>query len=181
MTDAAARPPSAVTEPLVEVVTDTPDWTAAVPELAELAESTVRLALEAGGQDPERWQVALLACSAERIRELNARFRDKDAPTDVLSFPAFATLPEAPEPRTPLGDIAIALEPARADAAMQSTPLKDHVTHLILHGCLHLLGFDHNTEEEACIMEGMESRALARLGISDPYAEGVAADPRPKE
>ncbi len=168
-------------EPLVEVVLEEPGWAVALPEIEAVAETAVTLALEAAGREPGAWQVAVLAGSSERIAGLNARFRGRDAATDVLSFPAFSALPEAPAPRTPLGDIAIGLEVVRSDAEARGVPLKEHTLHLILHGCLHLLGFDHETEHDAREMEGMETASLARVGIQDPYGEGVPDDRRPKE
>ena len=73
-----------------------------------------------------------------------------------------------------LGDVAIALETTRKEADEAAIPLKDHVIHLILHGCLHLLGYDHITEAEADLMEGIESRALQSIGLADPYRRGDA-------
>jgi probable rRNA maturation factor len=164
-----------VEEPLVEIVLEEPAWEAALPDLAAVAETAARLAIEATGRDPADWQVSLLACSDDRIAALNAAFRGRRGPTDVLSWPAFAGPPrEAPRPRTHLGDVAVALGTTRKDAAEANLPLKDHAIHLILHGCLHLLGHDHGTEEEAGMMEDLERRALARIGLGDPYDRGDA-------
>jgi probable rRNA maturation factor len=79
----------------------------------------------------------------------------------------------------PLGDVAIALQTAQREAADRAIPLKDHVIHLILHGCLHLLGFNHEIDADAETMEGIEARALARIGVADPYARGDAGQPHP--
>ena len=165
-------------EPLVDLVIEEPAW-AAVPGFAEAVEMGAKLALEATGRDPAQWQVALLACSDARISALNAGFRGRESATDVLSWPAFDPAPPpAPVsgagPRTPLGDVAIALETTRKDAEARGLDLKDHVVHLILHSVLHLLGFDHVDAGDAETMEAIEVRALARIGLSDPYdfAEG---------
>jgi len=125
--------------------------------------------------------ISVLACSDARIQELNTEFRDKPSPTNVLSWPAYDLAPAMPgemppippkhafDGPNPLGDVAIALQTCVQEAEKGGIPLKNHVTHLILHGCLHLLGFDHQTEEDAVRMEGIESRALTRIGIPDPY------------
>ena len=180
MTAPAESPPGEA-EPLVELLVEEPAWEAALPELAAVAEQAAALALREAGQDPARWQIALLACSDARIAALNAQFRGKDRPTDVLSWPAFDTLPEAPAPRTPLGDIAISLETIRGIAEEHAIPLKERVLHLILHGCLHLLGYDHQTARDAERMEGLERGAMARAGLPDPYGERGAARPLPEE
>ena len=177
---------------LVELVIEEPAWTEALPGIEALAETAARLALEAAGLDPERWTLCLLACDDARIADLNRDFRARAAPTNVLSWPAFELAPERPGarpaappqsatgPRQPLGDVAIALQTTRREAGASATPLKDHVIHLILHGCLHLLGFDHEAEEDAETMEGIETRALARIGVADPYTRGDAGQPHPK-
>ena len=101
------------------------------------------------------------------MRDLNARFRDRDRPTNVLSFPAAAmSLPgEAP----PLGDIVLAFGVCAAEAAAQGKTLADHLAHLTVHGVLHLLGRDHEDEAEAEAMEAEERSILATLGVADPY------------
>ncbi|RST87563.1 rRNA maturation RNase YbeY [Aquibium carbonis] len=102
------------------------------------------------------------------MRGLNAQWRDKDKPTNVLSFPAF---PEQGETIPPmLGDIVLARETIEREAALDGKPFDHHLTHLVVHGLLHLLGFDHETEEEAEEMEAVETRILASLAIPDPYA-----------
>ena len=98
------------------------------------------------------------------VRELNARFRGKDSATNVLSFPA----PQNPEGH--LGDIALAYGVCVREAAEQNKTLAAHLQHLVAHGVLHLVGFDHETEAEAEAMEAQERAILAGLGVSDPYA-----------
>jgi probable rRNA maturation factor len=179
---------------IVDLAVDDPSWLAELPELERLAGTAARLAFEAAGLEPAGRSVSVLACDDARIARLNRDFRGQDKPTNVLSWPAFPLapmrpggLPPAPPEPGPggeerggpdgaqsLGDVAIALQTARREAAALGIPLKDHVIHLILHGCLHLLGFDHEREEDAETMEGLESRALARVGIPDPYLRGDA-------
>jgi probable rRNA maturation factor len=102
------------------------------------------------------------------VRALNAQFRGKDAPTNVLSFPAGA----APEDEAqPLGDIILARETVVREADEQGKTVADHTAHLILHGILHLLGYDHDTDDRAEKMEAVEREVLAGLGVADPYAD----------
>jgi probable rRNA maturation factor len=127
----------------------------------------------------ERSEVSVLLADDATVRKLNADYRGRDRATDVLSFPTFDHVLEetpghwAPGP-LPLGDIVLALETVQAEAAAAGTPFPDHVSHLVVHGCLHLLGYDHQTTEDAARMEPLERGILARLGIADPYA-GAAA------
>jgi probable rRNA maturation factor len=117
-------------------------------------------------------EVSLLFCDDARIRDLNARFRGMDKPTNVLSFPG----PEPIETAHVLGDIAIAYETVAREAEEQGKPLPHHLCHMIVHGFLHLLGFDHETDEEAEAMEADEARVLQRMGIADPYRENQQSE-----
>lgn len=107
--------------------------------------------------------LALLLADDDALHQLNREFRDKDKPTDVLSFPSL------PMDRPFLGDIAVAFGISAKDAEIQGKKLADHLVHLLIHGYLHLLGFDHETDEEASEMEALEIKALATLGIANPY------------
>jgi probable rRNA maturation factor len=107
------------------------------------------------------------------LRRLNARWRGKDAATNVLSFPAqegVIVMPQAGAP-LPLGDVVLAFGTVAAEAAAQGKTLADHLAHLVVHGVLHLLGFDHEAAAEAGRMEGLETVVLAGLGVADPYRE----------
>ncbi|MEM1345884.1 MAG: rRNA maturation RNase YbeY [Pseudomonadota bacterium] len=163
---------------LVEVIAEEPGWATALPDLPALAETAAGLALTAEARDPTRWTLALLACSDARIATLNAEFRSRARPTNVLSWPSFTVLPRDDSlptlERTHLGDLAIALETVAFEADQAGISLKHHAIHLILHGCLHLLGYDHANEAEAVRMERTEARLLAGLGIADPYQRGSA-------
>lgn len=124
------------------------------------------LAAVPGGAPPG--EVVVRAEAAEAMARLNADFRGKEAPTNVLSFPA--DLPPGPwEPV--LGDVVICPEVVAREAAEQGKPLQAHWAHMVVHGTLHLLGYDHQEAAEAEAMEGLERRILAGLGFDDPYAE----------
>ena len=164
---------------LVETLFEDPRWQEF--GLAALAETAARATLQELDLPVTGFAISLLACDDARITTLNSDFRDKPRPTNVLSWPSeergaeyVGEDPEPPEPGTDddpesLGDIAIAWETCMAEAADQAKSPRDHVTHLLVHGTLHLLGYDHIEEEDAQLMEGHEVRILARLGISDPY------------
>ena len=109
----------------------------------------------------------------EGIRTLNRNWRGIDKPTNVLSFPALQPAgPRGPDdaPRM-LGDIAIAYQTTRKEADAEHKPFEHHLSHLAIHGYLHLIGYDHENDADAEIMEGLETEILAQLGIPDPYAE----------
>ena len=117
--------------------------------------------------DDDRDLTILLADDAV-IRDLNARFRGKDVATNVLSFPAAASA------HPHLGDIALAHGVCANEAAAQGKRLADHLSHLVVHGVLHLLGHDHDADAQAEAMEALERTILSRLGIADPYRQDVA-------
>lgn len=115
-------------------------------------------------------ELSLLLTDDKRIRVINRDWRGFDKATNVLSFPAAP--PERVATSPVLGDIVIAYETVEREAQAEGKSLADHFSHLVIHGLLHLLGEDHETEAEAQHMEGLEVAALARLGIADPYAGG---------
>ncbi|WP_315855230.1 rRNA maturation RNase YbeY [Chenggangzhangella methanolivorans] len=103
-----------------------------------------------------------------RVAELNGEWRDKPTPTNVLTFPAVEPDETADAPM--LGDVILAFETVEREAREEGKSLSDHVSHLVVHGVLHLFGHDHLDDDEAEEMEALETRALARLGVPDPYA-----------
>jgi probable rRNA maturation factor len=121
-------------------------------------------------------EIGALFCGDDRIRELNSTFRGKDRPTNVLSFPSGDedNMPDVPVAyqlaMLAPGEIAIAYETLKTEAAQDSKPVGDHLTHLWVHGLLHLMGHDHQADGEADLMEAGEIRVLALLGIANPYA-----------
>ena len=121
-------------------------------------------------------EISVRLTGDEQVRALNAEWRGKDRPTNVLSFPLaepaeFASVAKD-GPELMLGDLVLARGVCVAEAADKAIPVSDHAAHLLVHGTLHLLGYDHGDDEQAADMEAREVRALARLGIADPYAEG---------
>jgi len=130
-----------------------------------------------GGGDPEVTSVNtsnsnMVLTDDAGIRKINATWREKDKPTNVLSFPAAPAPVIAASPM--LGDIILAFETVEHEAAEGRLPLADHFVHLVVHGFLHLFGYDHQDDAEAEAMEALETRILAALGIADPYAEAPA-------
>lgn len=166
-------------EMLVDTVIEDDRWQAF--GLAPLANAAAQAALAHLGIGAEGFQISLLGCADARIAALNGDFRGKPQPTNVLSWPAedlaaetVGTEPDRPEPGEAddpesLGDIAIAWDTCAREAEEQGKPLHDHVTHLIVHGVLHLLGYDHEDEADAKLMEEHEVAILATMGLSDPY------------
>ncbi|WP_026619590.1 putative rRNA maturation factor [Ensifer sp. WSM1721] len=119
------------------------------------------------GEPPE---LSLVFTDDRSIKAINAEWRGQDKPTNVLSFPAFPVTPgKMPGPM--LGDIVVAHETLKREAEELGKPFEAHLTHLLVHGFLHLFGYDHIEDEEAERMEGLETRILARLGLSDPYGD----------
>lgn len=146
---------------MIEVEVEAGDWTDAVDDVEAVVERAALAVLgdKAGG-------VVILLTDDETVRDLNDRFRGKDRPTNVLSFPA-ADMPGA-NPQ-PLGDIVLAYGVCATEAEEQSKTLRNHLTHLVVHGLLHLLGRDHEVDADAEAMEAEERTLLATLGVADPY------------
>jgi probable rRNA maturation factor len=129
------------------------------------------LAREIGQPFPrDAVEISLVFTDDDDIRGINAEWRNQDKPTNVLSFPAFPLAPGG-NPGPMLGDIILAEETLRREALDLGKPFEDHLTHLLVHGFLHLFGYDHMTDEEAAVMEGLEIRILAELGLGDPYGD----------
>ncbi len=114
-------------------------------------------------------ELSLVFTNDDSIQEINAEWRDQDKPTNVLSFPAFPLEPGS-MPGPMLGDIVVARETVEREAVDLDKTFDDHLTHLLVHGFLHLFGYDHMEKDEAEEMEALETRILAGLGLSDPYA-----------
>ena len=183
-TDALDRPapePAADPEPppglIVEVVEDAGGWPALGDVTAIIA--PVLTAVKANAQLSRHLpaEVCIALVDDAAMRRLNGQFRAKDKPTNVLSFPS--AMPAVANQRRHLGDIALGFETVMREAAAQRIAPPDHVRHLVLHGLLHLMGFDHESEAEAAVMEALEIEILAGLGIADPYEEAASAPAAP--
>lgn len=155
----------------IDVVHDGGDWSAVAD-----AENLVRLAARevASSLQLAHSEVCVALSADEQVAELNASYRGKQAPTNVLSFPAGPSIPIDDNDPQFLGDIVLALETLQREAAELGISVEHHMQHLVVHGLLHLLGYDHATEAEAEVMEGLEVAILARLGVADPYAAAGA-------
>ncbi|MDB5420198.1 MAG: hypothetical protein JWR59_145 [Brevundimonas sp.] len=147
---------------MIEVEIEADAWTDALPDAEAVVE---RAALAAQGG--VAGDLVILLTDNEAVQVLNGRFRGKDKPTNVLSFPGG----DMPMPGAPvhLGDIVLAFCVCRDEAEAQGKSLANHLTHLVIHGVLHVLGRDHEDEVEAEAMEAEERVLLASLGVADPY------------
>ena len=152
----------------VELTIEDPSWTA-LGELQCLVERAVAAALaEAGVASRGGTELSCLLCDDAAVQALNLLWRGIDRPTNVLSFPA-----TGPGAERMLGDIVVAYGTVSREALAESKAMRDHFAHLVVHGTLHLVGQDHEAEAEAEVMEALETRAMARLGMADPYAGSV--------
>jgi probable rRNA maturation factor len=162
--------PSAL--PITEILVVADCWNAE-PEAAAVIDRAIAAAAEFVTADVDESELAVMLTDDEGIQTLNRNWRGIDKPTNVLSFPALQPRgPRKPDeaPRM-LGDIAIAYETTRREADEEQKPFDHHLSHLAVHGFLHLIGHDHEKDQEAEIMESLEREILSHLGIPDPYAE----------
>jgi probable rRNA maturation factor len=142
-------------------------WKRALPSVASVARGAAQAALAQSGKRIGAAELSVVLADDATVRDLNARWRGKDAPTNVLAFAS----DEPPAKGKPvlLGDVVLAYETVAREAKEQGKRLADHVRHLVIHGVLHLLGFDHIKAAPAKRMEALETRILASLGVADPY------------
>jgi probable rRNA maturation factor len=142
-------------------------WRRSLPQVGAVARAAAAAALRQSGKRLGRAELSLMLADDATVRTLNARWRGKDAPTNVLAFASEET-PSLGRPLL-LGDVVLAYETVAAEAAVQGKSLADHLRHLVIHGVLHLLGYDHLAAAPARRMEALETRILASLGVADPY------------
>ena len=146
------------------------------------AETVIHRAIEAAAgmadADTADTELAIMLTDDDGIRTLNQNWRGIDKATNVLSFPALRPTAAARPDDAPrmLGDIAIAYQTTRREADEEGKPFEHHLSHLAVHGFLHLVGYDHETDDEAEAMEALEREILAQLGIPDPYADRERVD-----
>ena len=159
----------------VDVLAPCGAWSAACPEAEEVARAAARAAVTRGAAAasvalPARVELAVVLGGDAEQQRLNRDWRGIDRPTNVLAFPAWN--PGAPMPCAApvlLGDVVLAFETVAREAAEQGRPLAAHLSHLVVHGVLHLFGFGHETDTEAAVMEALETSILAEFGVADPY------------
>lgn len=153
----------------IDIIVEDPAWSDAMPDVEARTRRAAQAALVHSRAGPAM-ELTILLTDDAALHALNRRFRGHDEPTNVLAFPATEPddlLPEAGS----LGDLALAYGTCGGEAAAQGKPFGDHLAHLVVHGVLHLLGRDHQTEAEAEAMEEEERLILVGLGIADPYRE----------
>jgi probable rRNA maturation factor len=159
-----AAPPRAT----IAILVEDRAWEEAIVDPAPLLRRAARAAVKVAALPPAPSLAVSIALIDDRaMRRLNRHFRGKDRSTNVLSFPAATEKPGGR--RRALGDIALAFGTVRREAREQRKSVADHAAHLMVHGMLHLLGYDHESEKQANRMESLERKALAALGIGDPY------------
>lgn len=158
----------------VDVIIESDQW--AATDLAAMAERAVAAILEHLEMDASAWEIAIRATDDASIAQLNHDFRGKDQPTNVLSWPSEergaanpGEKPSPPSENSELGDIALGFETCAREAHEAGKPLENHVLHLIVHGTLHLLGYDHQHDLDADLMETTEIAILVKLGVPNPY------------
>jgi len=164
---------SAVVQLSVEVTAPCPAWRRECAEATALAGQAARLVL-LRGEAPVDAVVDITLADDDAQRSLNRIWRGTDAPTNVLAFPAAD--PSVPVPEGApllLGDVVLAFETVCREAAEQEKPLADHLRHLVVHGVLHLLGYDHDDDDDAATMEAREIAILAELGVPNPYRDTI--------
>ncbi len=163
-----------MTDVEIDVSVQDPAWESAFADIETIVHDVVRLAIEAGklpddikGRDVE---VSAVLANDDLVHVLNREYRGMDKPTNVLSFASLdADDPLPPEGPVHIGDLILAYETLEREAVEQGKSMKDHFIHLLVHGTLHLLGYDHMDDDEATVMETTEIRILERLNIQNPY------------
>lgn len=169
MSAVPARRPKPKSRVRIDVIPQSLRW-----QKQERAETIVKKAVSAAAEAVSTTpaELAIVLADDSAIRALNRKWRGRNAPTNVLSFPA-AGVPGGGKPRKGppyIGDIVIAYQTTAREAAAEGKPFEHHLSHLAIHGFLHLLGYDHETDREAEVMEALERRILKRLAVPDPYA-----------
>ena len=160
---------------LIETILEASGWDAVIPNPAALVEIAARAALGTAYTGPAA-EVSVVLADDAAVQILNRDYRGQDKPTNVLSFPLGDDPAEAVAQgrAVMLGDVILALETVMREARDQGKTINDHLTHLIVHGILHILGYDHMVEVDALAMEALESNILAGLGVGNPYADSCS-------
>jgi len=159
----------------VDVTVECPDWATLLPGAAAVAEETAIAAWRAAGADAADAELGILLTDDATVQRLNREHRGQDKPTNVLSFPMGDTISTAGMPRM-LGDVVIAGGVVSREAAAQGKTVAAHVRHLVAHGVLHLIGYDHVSDRDADLMESLEAEILSGFALPDPYRYDEAAE-----
>jgi probable rRNA maturation factor len=167
--------------PTVDILVSAPAWTRALSSASRIIRRAAHAAWTGGApaalkRRANAAELSIALVSDAAIRKLNAAYRRKDKPTNVLSFPAGGNDGLRGPAALILGDVVIAYGTVAKEAKAAGKSLKDHLSHMVVHGVLHLLGYDHEVASDAKTMERLETKILSELGIEDPYRE---ADPQP--
>lgn len=170
---------------LVKIFTPSPFWESSLSGLSPLVTAAVNASVIASKRVHDNSEVSVALSDDRELRILNAEYRGVDAPTNVLAFPgdeldtdegSFTSLGRP----LILGDVLVAYETVRAEAEADGKDLKDHLVHILVHGTLHLCGFDHERDNDAKAMEKIEASVLKGLGIANPYAPPPKSKPKSK-
>jgi probable rRNA maturation factor len=163
-----AKPVAAIPQLDIEIVRQSDAWDGAKVSDDLLSRAAMAAFVAAVPRLENDREVAILLTGDAEMQALNREWRGKDTPTNVLSFPSG-------EEQGHLGDVVLAYETVEGEAEQQNIAIADHAAHLVVHGMLHLLGYDHEQEDDAVKMETLETEILATLGIADPYGNGDSA------
>jgi len=170
-------------DPTIDVLISAATWTRALPSAAAVCRKAARAAWAGGApaavkRHGRAAEVSIALTTDRAIRKLNALYRNKDKPTNVLSFPANDATALGGSVGLILGDVVIAYGTVVGEAQEAGKSLKDHLSHMVVHGVLHLLGYDHETAPDAETMESLETKILSKMGVPDPYSDTDAKPAR---
>ncbi len=159
--------------PQIDVTVALETWSTAIADVEDVCQRAAAAALAQSIRAAAEIEISVLLCDDDTVSRLNSEYRGRAEPTNVLSFP-IGGADLGPEPHL-LGDVSIAFETVATEAASSHLAIVDHLTHLVVHGVFHLLGYDHQSTRDAEEMEALEIEILDRLGVADPYAEEHAS------
>ena len=153
----------------IDIDINDPHWLDLIPDIEINTHKIIQNILEGQLPNAQHVEISIVLANDNFVQDLNKKYRDKDKPTNVLSFPQTEE-DELSAPIIMLGDIVIASGVIEKESKEQNKNIKNHYTHMLVHGCLHLMHYDHITDEEADEMEALEIQILSNLGIKNPYA-----------
>lgn len=157
----------------IDIIFESPLWAKARLSARKHVQTVLDTTWESIAKRPKTImpELTITLTDDAQIKILNRDYRDKDKPTNVLSFPMFERMDDIPKNAgsVPLGDIMIAFETIKRESIEQDKTLSDHFTHMLIHGFLHLLGYDHIHDNDAKTMESLEIKILKKLGVANPY------------